>query len=108
MYLKAARARSCSRMVFIISIGTTLVLSCGRRSAFRAAEPASGGAPSTRPYEPGETIAIHKSLSDKQWPQAGNTPQLIVYPAYGGDGHEMFFEIGAYWTDVVEFLKKHL
>jgi nucleoside-diphosphate-sugar epimerase len=25
-----------------------------------------------------------------------------------GDGHEMFFEVGAYWTDVVEFLKKRL
>jgi dienelactone hydrolase len=40
--------------------------------------------------------------------EAGNTPKLIVYPPYRGDGHEMFFEIGAYWTDVVEFLKKHL
>ena len=40
--------------------------------------------------------------------EAGNTPKLIVYPPYKSDGHEMFFEIGAYWTDVVEFLKKHL
>lgn len=40
--------------------------------------------------------------------EAGNTPKMIVYPPYGSDGHEMFFEIGAYWTDVVEFLKKHL
>jgi len=40
--------------------------------------------------------------------EAGNIPTLIVYPPYRGDGHEMFFEIGAYWTDVVEFLKKHL
>ena len=40
--------------------------------------------------------------------EAGNTPKLIVYPPYRGDGHEMFFEIGAYWTDVVQFLKKHL
>jgi dienelactone hydrolase len=40
--------------------------------------------------------------------EAGNTPKLIVYPPYRGDGHEMFFEIGAYWTDSVEFLKKHL
>jgi len=39
---------------------------------------------------------------------AGNTPKMIVYPPYGSDGHEMFFEVGAYWTDVVEFLKKHL
>lgn len=40
--------------------------------------------------------------------EAGNTPKLIVYPPYRGDGHEMFFEIGAYWTDVVEFLEKQL
>lgn len=40
--------------------------------------------------------------------EAGNTPKMIVYPPYGSDGHEMFFEIGEYWTDVVEFLKKHL
>jgi carboxymethylenebutenolidase len=40
--------------------------------------------------------------------EAGNTPKLIVYPSYGGDGHEMFFEIGTYWKDVVEFLKLHL
>jgi carboxymethylenebutenolidase len=39
---------------------------------------------------------------------AGNTPKMIVYPPYNNDGHEMFFEIGAYWTDVVEFLKRHL
>jgi len=40
--------------------------------------------------------------------EAGNPPKMIVYPPYRSDGHEMFFEIGAYWTDVVEFLKKHL
>ncbi len=40
--------------------------------------------------------------------EAGNTPKMVVYPPYRGDGHDMFFEIGAYWTDVVEFLKKHL
>lgn len=40
--------------------------------------------------------------------EAGNTPKLIVYSSYRGDGHEMFFDIDAYWTDVVEFLKKHL
>lgn len=40
--------------------------------------------------------------------EAGNTPKMIVYPPYGSDGHEMFFEIGAYWTDVVGFLKKNL
>lgn len=40
--------------------------------------------------------------------RAGNPPQLIVYPPYAGDGHDMFFEVGAYWKDVVEFLKKRL
>lgn len=40
--------------------------------------------------------------------QAGNAPRLIVYPPYGDDGHEMFFEIGNYWKDVVAFLRKHL
>jgi len=39
---------------------------------------------------------------------AGNTPKLTIYPGYGSDGHEMFFEIGAYWKDVVEFLKERL
>jgi carboxymethylenebutenolidase len=31
-----------------------------------------------------------------------------VYPPYGRDGHSMFFEVGAYWPDVVDFLKGHL
>lgn len=39
---------------------------------------------------------------------AGNVPKLVVYPPYGADGHDMFFQVGAYWPDVVEFLKKHL
>ena len=39
---------------------------------------------------------------------AGNTPKLIVYPPYSDDGHDMFFEIGTYFKDVIEFLKKHL
>lgn len=40
--------------------------------------------------------------------KAGNPPQYIVYPAYAGDGHEMFFEVGPYWKDVVEFLRQRL
>ena len=40
--------------------------------------------------------------------QAGCDVTYIVYPPYQRNGHRMFFEIGAYWTDVVEFLKKHL
>ncbi len=30
-------------------------------------------------YEPGETIDIHKGLSDREWPQLGNTPQRTNY-----------------------------
>jgi dienelactone hydrolase len=40
--------------------------------------------------------------------QAGRDVTYTVYPPYGSDGHLMFFELGAYWTDVVEFLSKHL
>ncbi len=40
--------------------------------------------------------------------EAGNIPKLIVYPSHKGGGHEMFFTIGTYWIDVIEFLKKHL
>ncbi len=32
----------------------------------------------------------------------------IEYPAYGTDGHAMFFEVGNYWKDVVTFLRKNL
>lgn len=39
---------------------------------------------------------------------AGNTPKLVVYPPYGSDGHDMFFEVGAYWPDVIDFLRKLL
>ena len=38
--------------------------------------------------------------------QGGNTPKQIVYPSYGNDGHEMFFEVGKYWPDVIAFLKQ--
>lgn len=31
-----------------------------------------------------------------------------VYPAYPGDGHQMFAELGSYWTDVIAFFKTHL
>jgi hypothetical protein len=40
--------------------------------------------------------------------QAGCDVTYIVYPPYQRDGHRMFFELGAYWTDVVAFLKRHL
>lgn len=41
--------------------------------------------------------------------EAGNPARLVVYPGFrGGDGHEMFEEIGIYWPDVVAFLKQNL
>jgi dienelactone hydrolase len=39
---------------------------------------------------------------------AGKDVEHLVYPRYGTDGHEMFFEVGAYWEDVIAFLKQHL
>jgi len=39
---------------------------------------------------------------------AGNPSRLIVYPPFGSDGHDLFFEIGPYWTDVLAFLKERL
>lgn len=39
---------------------------------------------------------------------AGKEVRPIVYPPYGSDGHRIFFEVGGYWPDAVEFLKKHL
>ena len=32
----------------------------------------------------------------------------ILYPPYGSDGHELFFEVGSYWVDVLDFLQRHL
>ena len=40
--------------------------------------------------------------------QAGRDVTYTVYPPYRSDGHLMFFEIGAYWTDVLNFLQKHV
>lgn len=34
--------------------------------------------------------------------------RMIIYPPFGKDGHQMFFKIGDYWQDVIEFLKEHL
>lgn len=34
--------------------------------------------------------------------------ELTIYPPYKENGHLMFFEIGDYWDDVIEFLEKHL
>jgi dienelactone hydrolase len=53
------------------------------------------------------TVASSEDLVAKL-KRAGRDVTYIVYPPYKRDGHLMFFEIGPYWTDVVEFLKKHL
>jgi len=34
--------------------------------------------------------------------------ELTIYPPYKENGHLMFFEIGDYWEDVIEFLNKNL
>jgi len=34
--------------------------------------------------------------------------RLIIYPPYGGDGHQLFFNVGSYWSDVTAFLDRHL
>lgn len=34
--------------------------------------------------------------------------ELIIYPSFKENGHLMFFEIGDYWEDVIEFLNKNL
>lgn len=38
----------------------------------------------------------------------GKQADLIIYPPYKNDGHLMFFEVGEYWADVLEFLQQHL
>jgi carboxymethylenebutenolidase len=53
------------------------------------------------------TVASSEALVAKLR-QAGRDVTYIVYPRYQRDGHLMFNEIGAYWSDVVDFLKKHL
>ncbi|MFQ5865301.1 MAG: dienelactone hydrolase family protein [bacterium] len=39
---------------------------------------------------------------------AGKQVEMIIYPPYKSDGHQMFFEIGDYWSDVKRFLIEHL
>ncbi len=53
--------------------------------AVHAAKPSTPPLPEEQPfpkenvYKPGPTIAIHRNLSDKQWPQLANTPQRTNY-----------------------------
>jgi dienelactone hydrolase len=50
-----------------------------------------------------ETKSMNRALE-----AAGKDVRLIVYPPFGGDGHTLFFELGAYWPDAVKFLRSHL
>lgn len=41
--------------------------------------------------------------------KAGLKAEMIIYPPYSeGHGHTMFFEVGSYFKDIVEFFKKNL
>lgn len=37
----------------------------------------------------------------------GKNSTLIVYPPYKENGHRLFFEIGPYWKDIIDFLETH-
>src|SRR3989338_1323665 len=39
---------------------------------------------------------------------AGKEVTRFIYPPYGNDGHYMFFEIGDYWKEKVDFLTSNL
>ncbi len=45
---------------------------------------------------------------DRTLKSVGNPHRLIVYPAFGTDGHRMFFQVGDYWKDVVKFLGQRI
>ena len=39
---------------------------------------------------------------------AGKTAELKIYPPFEDNGHDMFQELGDYWTDIEAFLASHL
>ncbi len=47
--------------------------------------------------------AVVQALED-----ASKPVEHILYPPFGADGHELFFEVGDYWSDVLEFLGPRL
>jgi dienelactone hydrolase len=49
------------------------------------------------------TRDMHRALVE-----AGKDVSLIVYPPHGDDGHALFFSLGAYMSDVLVFLNRHL
>ncbi len=49
-------------------------------------------------------VALAKAVRDAL-EAAGKDVQYIMYEPYGDDGHERFFEVGSYWTDVIDFLQ---
>ncbi len=54
-----------------------------------------------------DTVAASEALVARLR-RTGREVTYKVYPPYGRDGHSMFFEVGAYWPDVVDFLKSRL
>ena len=52
-------------------------------------------------------VALTKKLHNT-FVDARRQTQLIIYPPYRNNGHMMFFEVGKYWEDVVEFLQENL
>jgi LmbE family N-acetylglucosaminyl deacetylase len=64
-------------------------------------------------YQSGATRqADHVALSRQTHAaleKAGKPVRLVVYPAFGRDGHVLFFQVRQpYWADVVKFLKDKL
>lgn len=56
---------------------------------------------------PADHVRIIKEFKEAL-ERAGKEVNLILYPPFGSDGHEMFFELGDYWKDVLKFLKQRL
>lgn len=56
---------------------------------------------------PADHLALAKT-THQAFQAAGKTSQLIVYPADGTNGHQMFFELGDYWKDTLAFLESNL
>ena len=52
-------------------------------------------------------VALTKTLRDRLL-DAGIYARLLIYPPYRSNGHMMFFEVGDYWNDVVQFLHEPL
>lgn len=56
---------------------------------------------------PANHVAIAQA-TEEALKAARKNARLIVYPAYGNNGHRMFFRIGPYWQDTLAFLQNNL